>query len=80
VHLFALFMFGIAVGCGIFKYVATLLWVTAGSQIAVGLRNQLFGSMMRSEVEYFDRNPIGGILTLLSEDARSVQDAFGLVK
>jgi ABC-type multidrug transport system fused ATPase/permease subunit len=76
----ALYLAGIAVACGILKYIATLLWVTAGSEMAVSLRKQLFEAMMRSEVEYFDQNPIGGILTLLSEDARNVQDAFGPIK
>jgi ABC-type multidrug transport system fused ATPase/permease subunit len=36
--------------------------------------------MMQSEVAFFDITPIGGILTLLSEDAQQVQDAFGTIK
>ena len=35
---------------------------------------------MMSEVTFFDVTPIGGILTLLSEDAQMVQDAFGTIK
>jgi ABC-type multidrug transport system fused ATPase/permease subunit len=56
------------------------LWVTTGSGLVVNIRRTLFESMMRSEVEYFDRNPIGGILALFSEEARTVQDAFGFMK
>jgi ABC-type multidrug transport system fused ATPase/permease subunit len=36
--------------------------------------------MMRNEVTFFDVNPIGGVLTLLSEDAQQVEDAFGQIK
>jgi ABC-type multidrug transport system fused ATPase/permease subunit len=36
--------------------------------------------MMKSEVSFFDVTPIGGVLTLLSEDAQQVQDAFGTTK
>jgi ABC-type multidrug transport system fused ATPase/permease subunit len=36
--------------------------------------------MMRSDVFFFDLNPIGGILTMLSEDAQQVEDAFGQIK
>jgi ABC-type multidrug transport system fused ATPase/permease subunit len=52
----------------------------AGSAVAVTLRKNLFESMMRTEVTFFDTNSIGSILTLISEDVRSIQDAFGPVK
>jgi ABC-type multidrug transport system fused ATPase/permease subunit len=80
IQLFSIYMAIVAVVNAIFKYIATLLWVKAGSALSVKMRNALFENMMRCEVEYFDKNPIGGILTLLSEDARTVQDAFGPIK
>ena len=57
-----------------------LLWVRVGSRLTIRLKDNLFRNMMKSEIAFFDVNPIGGILTLLSEDAESVQLAFGRVK
>ena len=57
-----------------------LLWIRVGSRLTIRLKNDLFLNMMKSEIAFFDVNPIGGILTLLSEDAESVQLAFGRIK
>lgn len=65
---------------GIVKFFEQLCWVNVGSRLSERLRTNLFTNMMRSEVAFFDVNPIGSVLTLLSEDAESVQIAFGQVK
>ena len=44
------------------------------------MRDNLFTSMMKDDVAFFDENSIGGILTLLSEDSQIVQEAFGSTK
>ena len=75
-----LYFVGIACGAGFFKFLDTLLWIRIGSVLSVRIRHELFQNMMRSEVSFFDVNPVGGILTLLSEDAQLVQDAFGSTK
>jgi ABC-type multidrug transport system fused ATPase/permease subunit len=75
-----LFLFGLACCNGICKFFDSFFWMKSGSAVAVALRKKLFDHMMRNEVAFFDTNPIGGILSLLSEDARLVQDAFGPIK
>jgi ABC-type multidrug transport system fused ATPase/permease subunit len=70
----------IVIADGILKIVNNLLWYRIGSKLSVRIRQDLFHAMMRSEVSFFDVNPVGGILTLLSEDAQLVQDAFGPAK
>ncbi|OHS94474.1 ABC transporter family protein [Tritrichomonas foetus] len=77
---FGLYYIIIAVGAGFCKFLDTFLWIRLGSKLSVKIRKQLFNTMMKSEVTFFDVNPIGGILTLLSEDAQMVQDAFGTMK
>ena len=76
----AIWMTILAVAAGIFKFLDSFYWMRAGSALSVKIRRNLFNKMMKSEVTFFDVNPIGGILTLLSEDARVVQDAFGPIK
>jgi ABC-type multidrug transport system fused ATPase/permease subunit len=62
------------------KFFDTFFWIRIGSYLSTRLKNELFENMMRSDVLFFDINPIGGILTLLSEDAQQVEDAFGQIK
>jgi ABC-type multidrug transport system fused ATPase/permease subunit len=70
----------LTVGGGIFKFFESFCWVRIGSDLSVKIRKDLFLNMMKSEVAFFDITPIGGVLTLLSEDAQTVQDAFGTIK
>ena len=71
----------ICIACmAVFFFFQVLLWIRVGSRLTIRMKNNLFLNMMKSEIAFFDVNPIGGILTLLSEDAESVQLAFGRVK
>lgn len=65
---------------GIAKFFQTFCWIRLGARLSTKIRRDLFKNMMMSEVTFFDVTPIGGILTLLSEDAQMVQDAFGTIK
>lgn len=83
VHVFSVnswYMCIVAIGSGIMKFLDTFFWIRLGSSVSTKLKHDLFQNMMKSEVSFFDINPIGNILTLLSEDAQSVQDAFGTTK
>jgi ABC-type multidrug transport system fused ATPase/permease subunit len=74
------YLLAIAASDGLLKFFTNLFWYQIGSQVSVQIRQDLFHTMMRSEVTFFDTNPVGGILTLLSEDSQLVQDAFGAAK
>ncbi|OHT01409.1 ABC transporter B family member 4 [Tritrichomonas foetus] len=80
VFLNSMYMLAVAVASGILKYIDSYCWMQCGSELSIKIRKNLFNKMMRSEVTFFDVNPIGGILTLLSEDAQKVQDSFGPIK
>lgn len=71
---------GVAVFVGICKFCDIFLWIRNGAKLSSDLRRNLFLAMMKSEVTFFDTTPIGGVLTMLSEDAQQVQDAFGTTK
>lgn len=70
----------ISVFAGIFKFIDTFCWIRIGSNLSTKVRRQVFSNLMKSEVSFFDTTPIGGILTLLSEDVQQVEDAFGQIK
>ena len=70
----------VAVVSAICKYIDTICWVQAGSSLSVKLRTELFNKMMKCDVSFFDSKSIGEIITLLSEDAKTIQNAFGTNK
>ena len=70
----------VAVAAGIAKFLDSFCWIRIGNYISTKLRRDLFSRMMTSEVSFFDVNPIGNILTLLNEDAQTVEQSFGQVK
>jgi ABC-type multidrug transport system fused ATPase/permease subunit len=74
------FLIIVAVVSMVAKFFDTFFWIRIGSFLSTRLKKELFVNMMRSDVTFFDVNPIGGILTLLSEDAQQVEDAFGQIK
>ena len=70
----------IAVLAAICKFLVSFLWVRMGSRFIQDLKAELFDSLMRNDVPYFDITPIGSVLTLLGEDSQLVQDNFGTIK
>ncbi|KAH0788068.1 ABC transporter family protein [Histomonas meleagridis] len=64
----------------ILQFFITMLWTRIGSRVIVNIKTTMFTNMMMSDVVFFDVKPVGEILTLLSEDAESVELAFGKVK
>ncbi|KAK8841873.1 hypothetical protein M9Y10_026825 [Tritrichomonas musculus] len=74
------YMIAVAVASGLCKVLDSFFWIRVGSNVATKLKNDLFTSMMKNDVTFFDTNPIGSLLTVLSEDAQDVENAFGHTK
>lgn len=62
------------------QFFITMLWTRVGSIVIIKIKTAMYTNMMRSEMCFFDVNPVGDVLTLLSEDAESVELSFGKVK
>ena len=75
-----MYLVALACAAGVARFLDSMLWIRNGSYLSTKLKRELFTNMMKNDVSFFDTNPIGGILTLLSEDAQQVEDAFGLIK
>ena len=76
----AMWVIVLATGAGLCNFLQTFLWIRVGSKFTILLKNRMFANMMRSDVSFFDVTPVGGILTLLGEDAQVVKDNFGIIK
>ena len=62
-------------------YAQSWLMLLMGQHIMRDLRRQIFGHLQRLEVAYFDRNPIGRLVTRVTTDVDALNELFtaGLV-
>lgn len=56
------------------------LWTKNGYLFSNKLRQNLYQSLMMSDVTFYDSHSIGSLIALLSDDAETVQNSFGPVK
>lgn len=63
-------------------YFQTLLLNTIGQRVMYDLRQQLFARLQRIEIAFYDRNPVGRLITRLTTDVDSLNELFtsGLVE
>jgi len=60
----------------IFAYVQTIFINTVGQYVMFDLRRQLYEKLQRQEVAYYDRNPVGRIMTRLTSDVDALNELF----
>ena len=54
------------------SYLQAVLLQSVGQHVMYDLRAELYEKLQRQEVAYFDRNPVGRIMTRLTSDVRRV--------
>lgn len=59
-----------------FSYVQTVLLNTIGQRVMFDMRAELYEKLQRQEVAYFDKNPVGRIMTRLTSDVDALNDLF----
>ena len=60
----------------VFAYVQTIFINTVGQYVMFDLRRQLYEKLQRQEVAYYDRNPVGRIMTRLTSDVDALNELF----
>lgn len=68
---FAVFLFRF-----IFSYVQEVLLNTIGQKVMFDLRTQIFSKLQKQEVAYYDKNPVGRVITRLTSDVDSLNELF----
>ncbi|MFN6963496.1 MAG: ABC transporter ATP-binding protein [Pyrinomonadaceae bacterium] len=76
IWLFALAFFGVFLFRFIFSYVQEILLNNVGQKVMFDLRTELFTKLQRQEVAYFDRYPVGRIMTRLTSDVDALNELF----
>ncbi len=76
VWLFALAFFGVFLFRFIFSYIQEILLNTVGQRVMLDIRSQIFAKLQRQELAYYDRYPVGRIITRLTSDVDALNELF----
>lgn len=60
----------------VFSYLQAVLLQSIGQRVMYDLRSELYQKLQRQEVAYFDRNPVGRVMTRLTSDVDSLNELF----
>ena len=58
------------------EYGGTLLTALVGQRVMYDLRMEIFGHLQRLSVSYFDRNPVGRLMTRVTSDVETLNELF----
>lgn len=71
VAFFAVFLFRF-----IFQYLQEILLNRVGQQVMFDLRTEIYTKLQNQEVAYYDKNPVGRIITRITSDVDSLNELF----
>ncbi len=60
----------------VFSYFQAVLLNTVGQRVMYDLRRELYEKLQRQEVAYYDRHPVGRIMTRLTSDVDALNELF----
>ncbi|HEY8559620.1 MAG TPA: ABC transporter ATP-binding protein [Pyrinomonadaceae bacterium] len=76
IWLFSLAFFGLFLFRFIFSYVQEILLNTVGQRVMFDLRTQIYTKLQQQEVAYYDKNPVGRIITRITSDVDALNELF----
>ena len=68
---FCLFLFRF-----IFSYIQEILLNIVGQRVMFDLRTQIFTKLQQQEVAYYDKNPVGRVITRITSDVDALNELF----
>lgn len=68
--------FGVQILRFLFSYLQAVLLNTVGQYVMFDIRRELYDKLQHQEVAYYDRNPVGRIMTRLTNDVDSLNELF----
>jgi ATP-binding cassette subfamily B multidrug efflux pump len=63
-------------GAYVVRFAQTYLMQMTGQQIMLDMRREIFGHLQRLHVAYFDKNPVGRLMTRVTTDVDAVNELF----
>ena len=80
--LFIIFLYlGVLLGKFVFDYLQIIVMQYIGQKVMLDLRQQIFSHLQKLQQQFFDKNPIGRLMTRVTSDVESLNQVFteGLV-
>ena len=76
IWLFAFAFFGLFLFRFIFSYVQEILLNNVGQKVMFDIRTQIYTKLQEQEVAYYDKNPVGRIITRITSDVDALNELF----
>lgn len=73
---FAFAFFGLFLFRFVFSYLQEVLLNNVGQRVMYDLRSEIFTKLQRQEVAYYDRYPVGRIITRITSDVDALNEMF----
>lgn len=74
--LFAFAFFGLFLFRFIFSYIQEILLNTVGQKVMFDIRTQIYTKLQKQEVAYYDKNPVGRVITRITSDVDALNELF----
>jgi len=75
-YVLVLLFFGTQLLRFVFSYFQAILLNTVGQYVMFDMRRELYNKLQHQEVAYYDRNPVGRIMTRLTSDVDALNELF----
>ncbi len=72
----ALIYLGLLLVTFVFSYLQTYLMQYTGQRVMFDLRTQIFGHLQRLDIQYYDRTPVGRLVTRVTTDVDVLNELF----
>ena len=76
VALIAALYLGVQVGAFLLEYLQTVTLQMLGQRIMFDIRMQVYGHLQRLDLRFYDRNPVGRLMTRVTSDVDVLNDLF----
>lgn len=76
IYLFALLFFLVFLFRFVFSYIQEIILNTVGQRVMYDLREEIFAKLQQQDVAYYDKNPVGRIITRLTGDVDALNELF----
>ena len=74
--LFALAFFGLFLFRFVFSYIQEVLLNNVGQKVMFDIRTEIYTKLQHQEVAYYDKNPVGRIITRITSDVDALNELF----
>jgi ATP-binding cassette subfamily B protein len=71
-----LLFLALLLGAFVFEYVQTYILQTTGQRIMQTMREQVYGHLHTLDLRFYDRNPVGRLMTRVTTDVDALNDLF----